>query len=169
MSATPEGPGGGPATIRSRGAWMAAWVVLAVLAVGAVAWAVRPTGTASDAERVRSLASEIRCPDCESLSAADSQTGSARSIRQDLRTRVAAGESDARIRQEYADRYGDSILLKPAADGLGLLVWGLPVLLLVVAAGGLVLAFRRWRRTPTLQATDADEDLVRRARSQRPR
>jgi len=154
----------GPAARRLR---TAVWVVLIVVAVAALAYALRPAGSRTDAERVRDLAAEIRCPDCESLSALDSQTGSARAIRRDLRQRVADGESDADIRRTYADRYGDSVLLKPASDGLGLLVWGLPVLLVVVAGAGLVVAFRRWRRTPTLQATDADTAIVEQARARR--
>lgn len=143
------------------------WIVLVVVAVAASAWALRPAGPRTDAERARDLAAEIRCPDCESLSALDSQTGSARAIRRDLRRRVADGQSDATIRRVYADRYGDSILLTPAGDGLGLLVWGLPVVVLVVAAAGLVVAFRRWRTTPAERATAADAALVEEARARR--
>src|SRR4029079_5781132 len=47
----------------------------------------------------------------------------------------------------YVDRYGESILLKPEQNGLGLLVWGLPVLFVVLAGGGVGGAFRRWPRT----------------------
>ena len=39
-----------------------------------VAWVAWPSGAKSDAERAHALAAELRCPDCESLSAADSQT-----------------------------------------------------------------------------------------------
>ena len=41
---------------------------------------------------------------------------------------------------------GDSILLTPPRDGVAGLVWVLPVLALVTAAGALTVAFRRWRR-----------------------
>ena len=40
-------------------------------------------------------------------------------------------------------------------------MWGLPVAALVLGAGGLVLALRRWRREPHLHPTDADRELVR--------
>ena len=142
----------------------APWVVLAIVVFGLLAWAAWPSGTQSDAERAYSIASEIRCPDCESLSAADSQTQSGRAIRRDVQDRIAEGQSDAEIRRAYADRYGESILLKPASDGLGMLVWGLPIVLVVIGIGGLFVEFRRWRRTEPLQATDADEELVRSAR-----
>jgi hypothetical protein len=68
------------------------------------------------------------------------------------------------LRQAYIDKFGPSILLKPESGGLGILVWGLPAAALVLGAGGLVLALRRWRREPHLHPTDADRELVHRAR-----
>lgn len=144
----------------------APWVLLGVVVFAVLGWAAWPSGTQSDADRARSVASELRCPDCESLSAADSQTQSARAIRRDVQDRIAEGQTDAEIRRAYADRYGESILLKPESDGLGLLVWGLPIVLLVLGIGGLFFALRRWRRTEPLQATEADEALVRSVREQ---
>ena len=141
------------------------WIALGVVAVVVVAWAAWPSGSTSDAARAHALAAELRCPDCESLSAADSQTQSARAIRRDLHDRIAEGQSDAEIRQVYVDRYGESILLKPDQSGLGLIVWGLPVLFVVLAGGGLVVAFRRWRRAVPMEATPADEELVRSVRA----
>jgi cytochrome c-type biogenesis protein CcmH len=135
-------------------------VVAVVLAV--VVW---PSGEPSDAARARALAEEFRCPECQGLSAADSSAPTARAIRADIRDRIDAGQSDAEIRQAMVDRFGEAILLKPEGGGLGLLVWGLPVAALVVGAAGLALALRRWRRQPAMHATDADEELVARARS----
>jgi cytochrome c-type biogenesis protein CcmH len=141
------------------------WIALAAVVAVTLAIVVWPRGGApSDAERVRSVGSELRCPDCESQSIAQSSTETARAARADIRRRVAAGESDAEIRQAYIDKFGPSILLNPESGGLGILVWGLPAAALVLGAGGLVLALRRWRREPHLHATDADRELVQRAR-----
>jgi cytochrome c-type biogenesis protein CcmH len=145
----------------------ASWWLLAAVVVVALVWAAWPEGDATAGERVHELASELRCPDCEGLSVADSSTASARAIRADLRRRIRDGQDDDDIRQEYVDRFGESILLNPEGGGLGVLVWGLPVLVLVVGAGGLVLALRRWRREPAMHATSADEELVARAQSGR--
>jgi len=139
--------------------------VLGAVVVGALVWAAWPSDNATTVrERARELAADLRCPDCESLSVADSSTPTARAIRADLRRRVDAGQSDEVIREAYVERYGESILLEPEGTGLGLLVWGLPVAVLIAGAAGLVLASRRWRREPRLHATDADEALVEKAR-----
>ncbi len=141
------------------------WIGLAAVAVVVLAVALWPRGgTPSVAAHTRSLASELRCVDCEGLSVAESSTASAREQRRDISARIRRGESDAEIRQVYVDRFGESILLKPSSNGIGVIVWALPVVVLLVGAGGLVLALRRWQRQPRLVATDADEALVAHAR-----
>jgi cytochrome c-type biogenesis protein CcmH len=141
------------------------WGGLAAVVIGAVSWAaLDDRGAETHASRAGELAAELRCPDCEGLSVADSSTSTARAIRRDLRARIDRGQRDEEIRQAYVDRYGESILLKPEGGGIGVLVWGLPVAALLLGAFGLVLALRRWRREPRLHATAADEELVTRAR-----
>jgi cytochrome c-type biogenesis protein CcmH len=141
-----------------------AWIVLAVLVVGAVGFALWPrSGPESLTAHTKRIARELRCVDCEGLSVADSQTASARAARVEIRERLANGESDAQIRAYFVGLYGESVLLKPQGTGIGLIVWALPVAAVILAGAGLVLALRRWKRAPRLQATDADEELVARA------
>ncbi|HZR12584.1 MAG TPA: cytochrome c-type biogenesis protein [Acidimicrobiia bacterium] len=141
------------------------WALLAVIAAVVLAVAAWPSGGhATIAERTRSLASELRCVDCEALSIADSATPTAAAQRADIEARLRAGQTDGQIRQAYVDRYGPSILLKPQNDGIGILVWGLPVAAFILGAGGLAYALWRWRREPRLAATEADEQLVAQAR-----
>lgn len=143
------------------------WILLGVLAVGAIAYAAWPRpGDESLNAHVLRIASEIRCVDCQGLAVADSFTETARATRADIKARIRRGESDAEIRQVYVDRYGETVLLKPASDGIGVLVWALPIAAMVLGAGGLVLALRRWQRQPRLTATDADEALVAEERAQ---
>jgi cytochrome c-type biogenesis protein CcmH len=141
-----------------------AWALLGVVVVVAIVVAATQGGQPSRAERVRALSEEIQCPECDGVSVADSLAPTARAVRADLRQRVAQGQSDDQIRAAYVDRYGESILLEPEGSGLGVLVWGLPVALLIAGAGGLFLMTRRSRREPKMHATDADEQLVDKAR-----
>jgi cytochrome c-type biogenesis protein CcmH len=142
------------------------WIGIGVVAIVVIAYAAWPrTGDESVPAHARRLATELRCVDCQGLSVADSSTSTARATRRDLAARIRRGESDAEIRQVYVDRYGEAVLLKPSGGGLGAVVWALPVAVLLVAAGGLVLALRRWQREPKLVASPEDEELVARERA----
>ena len=137
------------------------WIVIGIVVVGVLVYTAWPRGVdSSTAARAHRIAAQLRCVDCESLSVADSATSTAAATRADITTRIRHGESDAEIRQVYVDRYGESVLLQPSNKGLGVLVWALPIAALVIGAGGIVLALRRWQRQPRLVASEADEELV---------
>lgn len=122
------------------------WALLVVVVVGALVVGTRPEGTTTDAERANRIAESVRCPACAGQSVANSDAIAAENVRNDIDRRIAAGESDDEIRAAIAAPYGDWILLNPPRSGVAGLVWVLPVFGLVVAAGALTFAFRRWRR-----------------------
>ena len=138
--------------------------VAALVAVIAVALVVggagRGGGPRSAEARAHAIADDLRCPVCQGLSVADSHSDTAGAMYEEIRRRVAAGESDADIKTYYVSRYGEWVLLEPETSGVGAIVWVLPVGALILAVGGLTLAFRRWRRQPSLVATDEDRALV---------
>jgi len=143
----------------TAGRW-ASWLGVALLVVIALALGLRPTGSATPEDRVTALAAGLRCPVCQGLSVADSDSETARQIRADIEDRVAAGQTDDDIRQAYVDRYGEWILLRPSGRGLGALVWFAPVAAVAAAGIALVVAGRRWRRGWGRAATDEDRELV---------
>ena len=136
---------------------MAAIVVVA-LAVGSVGINEPPT----NAERVQNLTRSIRCPQCAGQSVAESDVSVSREIRRDIAQRVEQGQTDEEIRAYYSSDtvYGPDALLTPPADGVGGLVWVLPVVAIALAAVGLTLAFRRWAASGRRDATDEDRALV---------
>lgn len=137
------------------------WAALSAVVAGALLFAaVSGDSDPSPEARSRRLAAELRCPVCQGLSVADSPSPTARAIAEDIRRRVKAGQSDAEIRGAYVSRYGEWVLLSPTGSGLSAMVWALPVAVVVLAAGGLALTFRRWRREPALTASEADRALV---------
>ena len=137
-------------------------VALAAVVVAAlvIAGAGRSHPSRSPVARTEAIAADLRCPVCQGLSIADSHSPTAEAIRDDIRRRVDAGESDAAIKAFYVGRYGEWILLRPETSGVGALVWILPVTAVLLGIGGLALAFRRWRRQPVLAATDEDRAIV---------
>ena len=144
-----------------------AWIGLALVAAGALTVAVWSGGDESRAEHTHRLAREFRCVDCEGLSVADSATASAREQRRDIARRLGRGESDGEIRRAYVDLFGETILLNPARDGVGVIVWALPVIALILGAAGIGFALRRWSRQPRLVPTEQDVRFVAERRAER--
>lgn len=141
------------------------WLALGLVVVGALAVVVGRSEPSNDPEaRARRIDRELMCPVCTGQSVAESSAPEARAIRVDIRERIAAGQGDEEIVQVYVDIYGERIRTKPEGEGFGLIAWGLPVVVLIVGAAGIVIALRRWSAQPRLAATDADEALVRGAR-----
>jgi cytochrome c-type biogenesis protein CcmH len=149
-----------------RGRSWAPWIVLAAVLVVALAVLVtRSQPDDSAAARSARLARQIKCPDCQGESVANSNTAIARDIRREIRARVDNGDRDADVLAYYESRYPDA-LLTPVGGGIGFVAWGVPAAAIVAALGGLLIALRRWSRQPRLAATADDERLVDRARNE---
>ena len=134
-----------------------AWIALGVVVIVALAIVVWPHGEQSAAARAHNLETQLKCPECEGLSVADSNAPTSLAIRADIKKRIRQGQNDDVIRQAYVDRYGEQILLQPQGSGISLLVWVLPVVVLVVGAFGIGFVLARNRRAPMLHASEADE------------
>jgi cytochrome c-type biogenesis protein CcmH len=141
------------------------WVGLAVIVVSAVVVLVGRSGPShAPAARAARLENELACPVCTGESVADSNAPESRAIRVDIVKRIHAGQEDGEIRDAYVATYGEHVLLTPSNGGLGVVAWGLPVIALVIGGAGIVLALRRWSRSPRLAATADDAAVVADAR-----
>jgi len=142
------------------------WLLMAVvLAAFLTIGATRAGGARSNEERVDAIAKTIKCPVCRSESVFDSRADASQNIRDEIARQVAAGRSDDEIRAYINDRFKDQgLLLVPSKTGIDSLVWVLPVVALVLAGGGLFVAFRRWHTAPDLALTDDDRSIVDRYR-----
>jgi cytochrome c-type biogenesis protein CcmH len=122
---------------------------------------LRPGTSPSAAERSDRLAAELRCPDCQGLSVADSPTAAAREIRRQIDELVAGGATDAEVRAHFVERYGAWILLAPSAG----ITWLLPWVVGLAAVTALVVVLARRparmpRSTNSVTAAGADRRRV---------
>ena len=148
---------------RSRSPWL--WVLMGVVLLGALAIGTRPDNSPkTNEERSQALADGLKCPTCRSQSVADSDAPVSKEIRSEINRRIEAGQSDSQIRTYLVGRFGQDLLLTPAAGGVTGLVWVLPVVALVIAAAALGFAFRRWRESSPVAVTEDDRELVERLR-----
>ncbi|HEY7458057.1 MAG TPA: cytochrome c-type biogenesis protein [Xanthobacteraceae bacterium] len=123
-------------------------VALALFAVllSTATLAVEPDEMLSDPAletRARALSQTLRCMVCQNESIDESHAPLARDIRILVRERIAAGDSDAAVRDYLVARYGEFILLAPRFRPSTALLWGLPVLILLIALVKIAVVFAR--------------------------
>ncbi len=140
----------------SRAAWWFLGVSFAALLVVAT---FASGGPPTDEERIQSLAEQYACPTCKGQSVAESNAAVAVTIREFIRGEVVAGASDTEIRDDLVRAYGGEVLLTPPSEGIGVLVWMLPVV--VLAGGGLIVGSAVFAsRRPAAIVTADDQRLV---------
>lgn len=99
--------------------------------------------TPKQTERYHALISELRCVVCQNQSIAESGAPLAANMRDLVRRRIEAGQTDAEIKSFLVDRYGEWVLYDPPFQPATWLLWLGPALLLLV---GLTVALLLWRR-----------------------
>jgi len=138
-------------------------VLLLVLALPAYANEAAPAAQDPALEqRMMRLTAELRCLVCQNQSLADSHADLAIDLKNQVRSQMQAGKSDAEIREFMVARYGDFVLYRPPLKSTTALLWAGPFVLL--AAGGLALGFYLRRRRERL--TESELTPEQRARAE---
>ena len=135
---------------------------IALLIASTAAAQTRPAPSDSAVQaRVREVSSKLRCPVCQGLSLQDSPSELSQEMKSVVREQIAAGKSNDEVLQYFVGKYGEWILLQPKATGFNLAVYALPMLMLAGGALVVILAVRRWTRSPAepLAASEEQETL----------
>jgi len=144
--------------MRKRSAFAALLLGAALAVQGTVALAVNPDEVLPDPaleKRARTISGELRCMVCQNESIDDSNAELARDLRILVRDRLKDGDSDEQVMDFIVDRYGEFVLLKPRLNARTVLLWGFPVVVLLIGAVALIFAFRGRR-----QAGEAPKPLT---------
>ena len=110
------------------------------------AWAVKPGEMLADPvleARARNLSAQLRCLVCQNQSIDDSDAELAGDLRRIVRERLTAGDSDAKVMNYLTARYGDFVLLNPPFKLGTVLLWGTPLLAMLLGAAAMWRAGRR--------------------------
>lgn len=113
---------------------------VAVAALGGAAWALSEQELE---QRVLEISNELRCPTCQAISVKDSDAAFSRQMRDKIRAMLTEGKSEAEIKAYFVASYGEWVLRAPKKEGVGLLLWGLPIAGIAVAGGLLMWRQRR--------------------------
>ena len=139
-------------------------VLVAIAALGLIAAEPppapdRPLPDATQEARAQALFDGIRCVVCQHEAIADSPAVIAADMRGLVREQIAAGRSDAQIKQDLVRRYGDFVLFRPPVRPATWLLWFGPFLLVAAVGAALLLMGRRRRIEPAALSPDEEARL----------
>jgi cytochrome c-type biogenesis protein CcmH len=131
-------------------------VVVAVALILGLTAAAEPQTTLPDVE------DEVMCVECNtalnisSAPVADQE-------RAFIRDRIAEGMTKEEIKAALVEEYGPDVLAEPSGEGFDLAAWLVPGALVALAALGVALLARRWRRPePVVAGPEPDAADARR-------
>lgn len=115
-------------------------MLLSLLLAATVSTPVLPP----DLERqARELEATFVAPCCWSQQVSVHQSPAADEVRQDIRRRLARGETREQIINDYVVQFGERILVVPPARGYKLALYLLPPFLLIASGAGVVVLVKR--------------------------
>ena len=143
---------------------MRLWLVLALaVGLGGPALAVSDPSemlpNPVQEHRAEQIGRQLRCLVCQNEDIEDSGADLARDLRHLVREQVAAGRTNRQIMDWMVARYGNFVRLVPPVTPGTLLLWGMPVLALLVGFGAVILGLRR-RPPPPAPLTEAERGLL---------
>ena len=93
-------------------------------------------------ERYDQLIEELRCPKCQNQNLADSNSPISVDLKDEIHHLLERGLSNQEIKTYLTTRYSDFILYRPQVNKTTSLLWGSPILILIIS-GWLVLRLSR--------------------------
>jgi len=145
---------------------MKRWCIALVLAAGVTAGGPSAAATSPEEmlddpaleQRARELGKELRCVVCQNQAIDDSNAPLARDLRELVRERIAAGDSNQEVLDYVTARYGDFVLLEPPVRASTWLLWYGPAALLLVGGVGAAVWLRHQRREPRVIEPLSDDE-----------
>ncbi|MDD2921947.1 MAG: cytochrome c-type biogenesis protein CcmH [Anaerolineales bacterium] len=127
--------------------YILSFVFLVSLLFAGAAFAQSSTPPTDD--QVNAVAHKLYCPVCESTPLDVCPTDACKDWREQIRTMLAEGKSEAEILTYFEDQYGARVLAEPPKKGFYWLVYLLPPALILAGA---VILFRSMKAWTTVKA-----------------
>lgn len=107
-------------------------------------------------KRYRDLTASMRCPLCENQAIDDSDAPISADMRERVYVLLHEGRADIEIINHMVQRFGDYILYNPRLENRTYLLWGLPIVLVVIGLVVVIMVVRA-RRNASAKALSAEE------------
>jgi cytochrome c-type biogenesis protein CcmH len=116
--------------------------------------AIDPTPT-PDPDKVEEVSRELYCPLCTGLRLDNCDLPLCDQMREVIREKLAAGETEQEIKAYFVEQYGETVTGAPPKRGGMILVWVLPFLVLLAAGCWVYYMTRRRVGQPRLERSES--------------
>ena len=146
--------------------WIATLILVLSTLVTATVSAQESTPTDDE---VNAIAKDLFCPVCENTPLDVCPTQACKEWREEIRSMLAEGKSEAEIKQHFVEYYGARVLSEPPHTGFNWLVYVVPPIAIVAGVFVLFRALRAWSKpsateaeanTDEEDAPDSDDDYI---------
>jgi cytochrome c-type biogenesis protein CcmH len=126
---------------------------------------VSAQGSTPTDDEVNAIAKQLYCPVCENTPLDVCPTVACKEWREEIRSMLAEGKSEAEIKQHFVDYYGARVLASPPPTGFNWLVYVVPPIAIVAGIFVLFRAFRAWNQAAATSSqgattTGAEDDTM---------
>lgn len=118
--------------------WLAAGALLLLLVAAC-------GGESEEPPTLAELEKRYICPTCQTTLEL-SNAPIAERMREFIRKRIAAGDSEKEIEAALVGQFGEAVLASPPKEGFNLLAWMLPLAAGAIAIAAVAVALHRWSR-----------------------
>jgi cytochrome c-type biogenesis protein CcmH len=114
-----------------------------------------PASQAAIDAKAALISVKLRCPVCQGVAVSDSPSGMAVKMRGQIRDLVAQGYSEEQVMRYFERSYGEFVRLEPPMQGLNLLLWVLPAVVLLGGGWFVVYKARQPKAATAVGLADA--------------
>ena len=148
-------------------------IVLLLAALWSAAIVFAQEGTAETPEevdaRTEAISKTLRCVVCQNQSIYDSNAPLAEDMRNLVRKRVEAGDTNDEAREYLRERYGDYVLMSPPLQMNTILLWTGPIFLVLIGLIWFLARLRSGQAVPDREAlSETDKARIAEALSEPP-
>lgn len=134
------------------------WITALIIVLSRLATAtVIAQGSTPTDDEVNAIAKDLFCPVCENTPLDVCPTDACKEWREEIRSMLADGKTEAEIKQHFVGYYGARVLSEPPRTGFNWLAYVIPPIVIVVGAFVLFRALRAWSQGSESK-TEADMD-----------
>lgn len=136
-------------------------VLYKVIFLGLIVFTICPSICHADvvSQNVQEMSDRIMSPFCPGRTLSACPSSEARNLRDEIGEQFAQGKTKEEIEQSLVASYGREVLGYPETSGVGLLGWGLPLVIVLLGLGAVFLMLKRMTKMGA-SASPASSELL---------